>query len=217
MPIHETVNAGREFLDQFGLEAEGWRPLHGEEIHNDGNLPSLPDELLIPAIGKPQLDILGLHLKPAKPERIAGMPWVYLQAMPEDIDPTEVAYTWVRPQENTPPVGVMAGASTMNTLHTWAFYGSFKPTIAETLGRLCNSSRFVVNPDKPEYYWTEAYGGGDPQQGLWPNVPVEVKADGKQYFLENGAYHLGRTTLYQLMPDDEMTRNILEDREEALA
>lgn len=35
MPINETLNYGRELLDQFGKEGEGWRVLNLDEAHND--------------------------------------------------------------------------------------------------------------------------------------------------------------------------------------
>lgn len=213
MPIQETVNHGREFLDQFGVEDEGWRPVSSYESLE---IPQLPRELLIPRLSAATIALYQQKLKPARPEESRFTGSTLFKEISGDIDPFNVGYTWE--DDYTPSdeyLGVQWNSAGINTLHTQGGYsGFFRPSIAEVLAAVDKSGRYTPG-DEAEYYWTKPFSESIYGGIMWPNVSVEVQHNGDSYAITGGEYHLGKTTISSLAPPETAER-ILNNHARAL-
>lgn len=94
---------------------------------------------------------MGKHLVPASPVPVG--PWTLLKEIPDDVHARNTAFNMMEPTNGI--IGVVESAQTIHTLHTWGYYGIFKPSIAEVLGKLNDSDSYQPAPVGVEYFWTE--------------------------------------------------------------
>jgi hypothetical protein len=92
----------------------------------------------IPAISNERLAELGARIKPvirfATGERGLFQDRHGVAYFIEDVDPRRTAFTW-DPKPTTPAEDLRTVTEVI-TYHTWAYYGFFKPSIAEVLAQI---------------------------------------------------------------------------------
>jgi len=195
MPLQETVNQGREFLDQFGGEGTGWKPISDYEAIE---MQQLPSEVLIPKLSAATIALYQEKLKPAFPEKLTSTETM-LRELPGDIDPFDVGYTMVEGANQGDVFAVQGYTDRINTLHKQGgYHGIFRPSINEVLAAVDKSNRYDPG-DETEYYWTTPFSDDVREGVMWPNVSVEVDYRGEARAISRGEYHLGVTSISSLM------------------
>lgn len=111
-------------------------------------------------------------LKSVKPVIIEGDKLFYIKP----VDPRRTAFMW-DPKKTKEAKGLVA-TGTITTYHTWAYYGCFKPTIAEVLAQIPKE-------------WV-------PGTVAFSVLGPETAADLNKHQTElNEGYHVAETTLYR--------------------
>lgn len=128
-------------------------------------------KLEIPEISDEKLEELYENIKPVM-EREKELYWVH---RPDSL--RHIAFTWDPRLSNT-PVKSLEKICTIKTLHTWAYYGFFKPTIAEVLSQVPEN---LINT-------AVAFSTKSPEDASELNKnKVEL----------NAGFHVAETTLYK--------------------
>ena len=96
------------------------------------------------------------------------------------VDPRNVAFTW--DSESAGAATKVEPYKTIRTLHTYGYYGFFKPSIAEVLAQLPEEEIGTV-------------------VGFSTDGPNDVDELNKEKEALNQGFHVGKTTLYRLKPN----------------
>jgi hypothetical protein len=99
----------------------------------------------------------------------------------EKVDLFGIAFTW-DPKKTEEAVGLKEVA-TITTFHSWAYYGFFKPTIAEILNQIPEDLRYKV----------KAFEIVD-----WPREASDFNKTEESAAAFKASYHTAKTTLYTM-------------------
>lgn len=127
-------------------------------------------ELSIPEISDARLTELLQNIKPLIRVNPTGLHYIEL------CDPRKVAFTW-DPTPTTSADG-LEPICTIRTLHTYGFYGFFKPSIAEVLAQI------------PEVLLAETVA-------FETRGPHDCDDLGKEQAALNAGFHVAQTTLFR--------------------
>ena len=127
-------------------------------------------ELSIPEIADARLTELLQSIKPLVRVNPTGLHYI------EPCDPRKVAFTW--DPTPTTPANDLEPICTIRTLHTYGFYGFFKPSIAEVIAQI------------PEALLIETVA-------FETRGPQDRDDLGKESAALNAGFHVAQTTLYR--------------------